>query len=242
MNYWKLGCRWYTNAPLFYKYLLENKIVISWTGKKYNVNDQVLLTDGHTSLGIATVTSEPIPVVNLSQYVDSFNQFKIPTTDKNLLVFEANIFSIDKHEQFTYKLQSGIRRIQKKLIKQTITNLVNNNLKNKNMSDTLKVLQYKKQIILQGPPGTGKTRKAELIAKEILGISNIAQLQNHDQYKIVQFHPSYTYEDFVRGIVAKSNGESIEYKNVNKTIGKFAKVAKENFDNHNKELYIVSKK
>lgn len=50
-----------------------------------------------------------------------------------------------------------------------------------------------------------------------------------EQFKLIQFHPSYTYEDFVRGIVAESNGDKIEYKNVNKTLGEFAKKA---FDNY----------
>lgn len=49
------------------------------------------------------------------------------------------------------------------------------------------------------------------------------------QFKLIQFHPSYTYEDFVRGIVAESKGDKIEYKNVNKTLGMFAKEALENY-------------
>ncbi|CAH0137602.1 5-methylcytosine-specific restriction enzyme B [Pedobacter sp. Bi27] len=52
---------------------------------------------------------------------------------------------------------------------------------------------------------------------------------SNEQLKIVQFHPSYTYEDFVRGVSAESNGASIEYKNVNRTLGLFAKEALLNF-------------
>ncbi|WP_438861456.1 hypothetical protein [Flavobacterium adhaerens] len=50
-----------------------------------------------------------------------------------------------------------------------------------------------------------------------------------DQCKLIQFHPSYTYEDFVRGIVADSKGDRIEYKNVNKTLGLFAEDALRNY-------------
>lgn len=50
-----------------------------------------------------------------------------------------------------------------------------------------------------------------------------------DQCKLIQFHPSYTYEDFVRGIVADSKGDRIEYKNVNKTLGLFAENALRNY-------------
>jgi 5-methylcytosine-specific restriction protein B len=49
------------------------------------------------------------------------------------------------------------------------------------------------------------------------------------EYKLVQFHPAYSYEDFVRGIVAgiNQNGQ-IEYSVVNKIIGSFASRAAEN--------------
>lgn len=87
------------------------------------------------------------------------------------------------------------------------------------------VLEYKKQIILQGPPGTGKTREAKLIAKEILGLDSIDDLKGNEQFKLIQFHPSYTYEDFVRGIVVTTNEGVPEYKTLNKILGDFAKKA-----------------
>lgn len=69
-----------------------------------------------------------------------------------------------------------------------------------------------------------------------------------NQYKLIQFHPSYTYEDFVRGIVAESKGEKIEYKNVNKTLGLFAEEALKNYKASNSnssesniEIWIDSK-
>lgn len=50
----------------------------------------------------------------------------------------------------------------------------------------------KRQVILGGPPGTGKTFAAERIAKFLVG--------SDDYIEIVQFHPSYGYEDFVEGL------------------------------------------
>jgi 5-methylcytosine-specific restriction endonuclease McrBC GTP-binding regulatory subunit McrB len=99
------------------------------------------------------------------------------------------------------------------------------------MSREIDILQYKKQIILQGPPGTGKTREAKLIAKEMLGLAPTDDLKDNEQFKLIQFHPSYTYEDFVRGIVAKPNpdGEGIIYEAENKTLGDFATKALDNF-------------
>lgn len=109
------------------------------------------------------------------------------------------------------------------------------------MQKKLDLLTYKKQIILQGPPGTGKTREAEIIATEMLGLSEIKELENNDQYKLVQFHPSYTYEDFVRGIIAVPSGNSVIYESTNKILGKFAKDALNNYTNSKKSPELISK-
>jgi len=193
----------------------------------------------------------------------------------------------------------------------------------------LKLLKYKKQIILQGPPGTGKTRLAKKLARElckenrivnseipkeidkdiigefcshevdiksardgiqytILGITDIGvkvkttigtiyipkydeiksmynarvwqnegklkggndsysaavakfiydeMLYSADQnflnqVKLIQFHPSYTYEDFVRGIVSKPNddGDGVLYEAENKILADFAQKAFVNYE------------
>ena len=89
------------------------------------------------------------------------------------------------------------------------------------------LLHYKPQIILQGPPGTGKTREAKRIAKALLGLGENDSLEGNERFKLIQFHPSYSYEDFVRGIVAKPNeeGDGIVYTAENKILGAFAKEA-----------------
>lgn len=49
------------------------------------------------------------------------------------------------------------------------------------------------------------------------------------EYKIIQFHPAYTYEDFVRGIVAKTDDAgNISYEVENKTLAEFAEKAEGN--------------
>lgn len=104
------------------------------------------------------------------------------------------------------------------------------------MQGLVKVLKYKKQIILQGPPGTGKTRMAKLIARAMLNESNVNSVNNSTHFKLIQFHPSYTYEDFVRGIQADTENGNISYKAVDKTLGKFAKEALQNYLDSKKEV------
>ena len=47
--------------------------------------------------------------------------------------------------------------------------------------------------------------------------------------KLIQFHPAFTYEDFVRGIVTEVNeNNQVKYKTVNKTLAEFAQKALDN--------------
>ncbi len=58
------------------------------------------------------------------------------------------------------------------------------------------LLTDKKQVIFQGPPGTGKTYVAQKLANHLAG--------SEDRVTLVQFHPSYAYEDFVQGFRPKT--------------------------------------
>ena len=113
-----------------------------------------------------------------------------------------------------------------------------------------------KQVILQGPPGTSKTHGAKEIIVSVLKDKNKdIEIESLDKYKltekhytdnevkedvywdIVQFHPSYSYEDFVRGISVSTipndekgvndntNSSSIKYDTVNKIFGQICELA-----------------
>ena len=56
------------------------------------------------------------------------------------------------------------------------------------------ILQNKKNLILQGPPGVGKTFIARKLAYVLMGEKADARITS------VQFHQSYSYEDFVGGL------------------------------------------
>ncbi len=59
------------------------------------------------------------------------------------------------------------------------------------------LLEMKRQLILQGVPGTGKTFVARQLARWLTS-------GEEDNIRLVQFHPTFSYEEFVEGIKAKT--------------------------------------
>jgi 5-methylcytosine-specific restriction protein B len=69
------------------------------------------------------------------------------------------------------------------------------------LADTLAGLRRRRALLLQGPPGTGKTYLARRLAWLLLGA------QDDGRIELVQFHPSYGYEDFVLGFRPGGDGQ-----------------------------------
>ena len=88
--------------------------------------------------------------------------------------------------------------------------------------DTLvAVLKKKKNIILQGAPGVGKTFAAKRLAYSIMAE------KNKERVMMVQFHQSYSYEDFIMGFRPSAAGFELKKG----AFYNFCKKAEEDSDN-----------
>jgi 5-methylcytosine-specific restriction protein B len=68
----------------------------------------------------------------------------------------------------------------------------------------IRAINRKKQAIFYGSPGTGKTFIAEKLAKHLIS-------EGDGFSELVQFHPAYSYEDFIQGIRPQSKDGKLTY-------------------------------
>ena len=94
------------------------------------------------------------------------------------------------------------------------------------ISEYISLLKEKLNLVLTGAPGTGKTYLAKQIAAETVGAIDWDDLMNNDdlrkRVKVVQFHPSYDYTDFVEGLRPNGKGDFVR---INGAFKEFCRIA-----------------
>lgn len=92
---------------------------------------------------------------------------------------------------------------------------------NREVENTKTLLLANHNVVLTGAPGTGKTYLAKEVAKEMGAVC-----------KIVQFHPSYDYTDFVEGLRPVNQGDSLGFQRMDGVFKKFCKEALQGDSSH----------
>jgi len=80
-------------------------------------------------------------------------------------------------------------------------------------------IERKGQAVFYGPPGTGKTYVAEKLARHLIS-------ETDGFIELIQFHPSYAYEDFIQGIRPQTDGGNLTYPMVPGRFLEFCEKAK----------------
>ena len=123
--------------------------------------------------------------------------WKIPikTLNKTLTKITPYSETIRKfNELFSVEHSDGLVTTQTTYPVYTAEQFLDDVFMNEEDYDTLvQLIRRKKNVILQGPPGVGKTYAAKRLAYSMMGV------KDKERVKLVQFHQSYAYEDFVMG-------------------------------------------
>ena len=97
------------------------------------------------------------------------------------------------------------------------------------LQECVELLRDRPQLIFYGPPGTGKTYVAQALARRLAD-------GRRDNVRLVQFHPAYSYEDFVEGYRPQvGEGGRVDLKLVAGPLRRLAKEAEQRPD----ELFVL---
>ncbi len=106
--------------------------------------------------------------------------------------FGEDTFAMKEFLYWLHWLDEGVGEDDKEQKKSDLEALADSLLLDESfLKEIILLLREKGQVIFYGPPGTGKTFVARGLMKHLA-----AELSRRE---VVQFHPSYSYEDFVQG-------------------------------------------
>mgnify|MGYP004602029103 FL=1 len=156
----------------------------------------------------------PFNYINLDKTNREYIKFKLPNHSQNIkqlpngkeyinlcdkLLEDIKKINIKDFPELSYKAWQFSKYDKNKFLKEVyITDKEYDKLKN--------LILDKKNIILQGSAGVGKSYAAKRLAYSIIGE------KDNERVKMIQFHQSYSYEDFIMGYRPKNETDGFELK------------------------------
>jgi 5-methylcytosine-specific restriction protein B len=198
---------------------LKDNVLKTWGIKahkdKIKKNDKVILWatgDKSGCYAICTITSN----IEVKQnYQDDFSYYQDDREntpyervelriDFNLSetpIFKDELLALPEFENFKGGNQGTNFTATKEQFEKIkhIHLLKKSTLQETDFNNYLKLINRKQQVIFQGAPGTGKSYLAEIFAKYLTD-------NQTKQLEVIQFHSSYSYEDFIQGYRPTDNG------------------------------------
>lgn len=143
---------------------------------------------------------------NVNNAMPDSSSFNYPLDDETIIVDKKNSFYVYRKKEFLAEVYMNDEKYE----------------------DIIALLERKQNIILQGAPGVGKSFLAKKLAYSRIGFKDTNKVE------MVQFHQSYSYEDFIEGFRPGKNG-NFEIKQ-----GTFFRFCKKAIaDSKNKYFFII---
>ena len=193
----------------------KNDAHAAWQfAKEMKVGDVIFVKRGmYQIVGCGVVESDYIYDENQPGYYD--NVRKVKWTHKGTWQHPGGqavlktLTDITQYTEYVEKLKAlfeaeeGVEIEEKEIVypPYTAENFLDEVFMSEEDYTTLVDLVMEKQnVILQGAPGVGKTFAARRLAYSMMGV------QDSERVMMVQFHQSYSYEDFIMGYRPTENG------------------------------------
>ncbi|TXJ61833.1 AAA family ATPase [Brachyspira aalborgi] len=196
--------------------------------KYYNLAKDIKGVNWSLTMGLFWI--RPFKYVNLDKTNREYIKFKLPNHSQNIkqlpngkeyinlcdnLLEDIKNINIKDFPELSYKAWQFSKYDKNKFLQEVyMTDKEYDKLKN--------LILDKKNIILQGSAGVGKSYAAKRLAYSIIGE------KDNERVKMIQFHQSYSYEDFIMGYRPNENGFELKE-------GVFYKFCKEAEIDENKE-------
>lgn len=228
--FWAVGSSFNNSNDDKTKYFIENKIWFD--GYAADDDDRnIKILDKIKKGDILLIKSSSTKGTNHKTTFTKLKAIGIVIDKKNQYTFHINWLNTNKlpidFDNISYR--KTIEEMRDDEMLKYAKEFINNNTKpimnNSNYDKYINILKANHNLILTGAPGTGKTFLAKKIAETM-----------DAEYKLVQFHPSYDYTDFVEGLrpIEKDGNIGFERKN-----GVFKEFCKEAISTNKPFVFII---
>ena len=203
--------------------------------KYYNLAKDIKGVNWSLTMGLFWI--RPFKYVNLDKTNREYIKFKLPNHSQNIkqlpngkeyinlcdnLLEDIKKINIKDFPELSYKAWQFSKYDKNKFLQEVyITEEEYDKLKN--------LILDKKNIILQGSAGVGKSYAAKRLAYSIIGE------KDNERVKMIQFHQSYSYEDFIMGYRPTEKG----FKLKKGVFYKFCKKVEMDENKENKYFLII---